>query len=262
MKLARAAVDGSVVWGRVESEEFVIASGDPWSDMGDDLCRIPLEQANLLSSVEPSKIICLGRNYAEHIQEMGYLTEEKPSLFMKPPTTIVGPAGTVVLPPETLSAHVEHEAELAVVIGRRATAVSTEDALDYVLGFTCADDVSARDLQRGDPHPTRGKGFDTFCPIGPWIETDLDLEEGARIMARVNGELRQDGNTLQMIHRVPFLVSFISHFTTLLPGDVLLTGSPGGTGSLLPGDEVEIEIEGVGILRHGVAASTHHHQNH
>jgi 2-keto-4-pentenoate hydratase/2-oxohepta-3-ene-1,7-dioic acid hydratase in catechol pathway len=186
---------------------------------------------------------------------MGYAANQNPAIFMKPPETLIGPHGTVVLPPRSLSKQVEHEAELAVVIGRPARFVSEADALSYVFGYTCANDVSARDLQRVDTNSTRGKGFDTFCPVGPWIETELDLTPGVAVRCRVNGEPRQDGTTLDMISSVPFFISYLSQFTTLLPGDLLLTGSPGGSGSLEPGDRVEIEVGGVGVLHHRVAAS-------
>jgi 2-keto-4-pentenoate hydratase/2-oxohepta-3-ene-1,7-dioic acid hydratase in catechol pathway len=254
MKYAR--LDGDR-WGIVRDDSVHVIAGTPYDPGAETGAVVPLAGAPLLAPVSPSKILCLGKNYAEHIQEMGFTDDGAPSIFMKPPTTILGPGGDVVLPPPTMSNKVEHEAELAVVIGRAARFVSEDDALDYVLGYACADDVSARDLQRGDPHPTRGKGFDTFCPIGPWIETELDIDKGVDIRLAVNGQLRQEGSTLQMIYNVRFLISFISQFATLLPGDVLLTGSPGGTGPLVTGDVVEIEISGIGILRHGVVTSPH-----
>lgn len=258
MKYARVSQDGGAAWGVVRDGSVHLVDTDPYQEHRETGEVVPVAGARLLAPVTPSKILCLGKNYSAHRAEMGYAEEQDiPSIFMKPPTTIIGPGVDVVLPPTRLSTRVEHEAELAVVIGRPARFVDEKDARDHVLGYTCANDVSARDLQRGDPHPTRGKGFDTFCPIGPWIETELDLEAGVAVRSRVNGEPRQDGSTNQMTFGVAYLISFISQFATLLPGDILLTGSPGGTGSMQPGDEVEIELEGVGVLRHGVVASTH-----
>ncbi|MFV2127482.1 fumarylacetoacetate hydrolase family protein [Micromonospora sp. LOL_013] len=242
-------------WGIVRDDNLHYIDTDPYREYRETGEVVAVAAAQLLAPVTPSKLLCLGKNYEAHRAEMGFTNEGVPSIFMKPPTTLVGPGDAVVLPPRTMSTHVEHEAELAVVIGRAARFVSEADALDHVLGYTCANDVSARDLQRADPHPTRGKGFDTFCPIGPWIGTDIDIDTGVDVRCRVNGDLRQEGSTTQMTFGVRFLVSYISQFTTLLPGDVLLTGSPGGTGALVPGDEVEIEVGGVGVLRHHVVAS-------
>ncbi len=210
------------------------------------------EDVELLVPVEPTKLMCVGRNYAAHIVEMGFDMPTKPSLFMKPPTALCDPGSDVVLPPEELSTDIEHEAELVVVIGDVARNVAESSALDYVAGFTCANDVSARDLQRSDPDVVRAKGFDTFCPMGPWIETDLDIASGVGIGSRVNGEVRQDGSTSDLIFDVPHLIAYLSRFTTLLPGDVILTGSPGGSGPMRPGDAVEIWVEGIGVLHHGV----------
>jgi 2-keto-4-pentenoate hydratase/2-oxohepta-3-ene-1,7-dioic acid hydratase in catechol pathway len=205
--------------------------------------------------VTPSKIFCLGRNFAEHRSEMGYVHDGAPSVFMKAPTTITGPGDDIVLPPRSTSTHVEHEAELAIVIGKTARFVRAEVASDYILGYTCANDVSARDLQRSDPHPTRGKGFDTFCPVGPWIETDLDPVQGIRLRCTVNGELRQDASTADMTYGIPFLIEYLTGFATLHPGDLILTGSPGGTEPLYPGDRIDIEIDGIGVLTNNVVSS-------
>lgn len=206
----------------------------------------------LLAPVTPSKIFCLGRNYAAHRAEMGYQHDGAPSVFMKGPTTVVGPGDDIVLPPRTMSTHVEHEAELAVIIGKTARFVSAADAPAYILGYTCANDVSARDLQRSDPQLTRGKGFDTFCPVGPWIETDLDPTKGVGFRCSVNGTLRQNGSTADMTYDVPFVIEYLSGFATLHPGDLILTGSPGGTERLHPGDRIDIEIDGIGTLSNGV----------
>ena len=208
----------------------------------------------LLAPAAPSKIFCLGRNYADHRSEMGYGHDGAPSVFMKGPSTVIGPGDNIVLPPRSMSTHVEYEAELAVIIGRTARFVSAAAAGDYILGYTCANDVSARDLQRGDPHPTRGKGFDTFCPVGPWIETELDPIAGVRLRCSVNGTLRQDASTADMTYDVPFLIEYLTGFATLHPGDLILTGSPGGTEPLHPGDRIDIDIDGIGTLTNSVVS--------
>ena len=205
----------------------------------------------------PSKIFCLGRNYADHRSEMGFQHDGSPSVFMKGPTTIVGPQDNIVLPPRSMSTHVEHEAELAIVIAKSARFVNAADASEYILGYTCANDVSARDLQRSDPQLTRGKGFDTFCPVGPWIETDLNPSAGVRLRCSVNGALRQDGSTADMTYDIPFLIEYLTGFATLCPGDLILTGSPGGTEPLNHGDQVDIEIDGIGTLTNSVVDSGH-----
>ena len=198
----------------------------------------------------PSKIVCVGRNYADHAKELGNEVPAEPILFLKPPSAVIGHGATIVLPPQ--SQRVEHESELAIVVGKEARKVSAARWRDYVQGFTCANDVTARDLQKKDVQFTRGKSFDTFCPLGPWIETDLD-PSALRVTARVNGAIRQDGNTRQMIFPPPVLLEFITSIMTLLPGDVILTGTPAGVGPLLAGDTVEVEIEGIGTLRNVVA---------
>jgi 2-keto-4-pentenoate hydratase/2-oxohepta-3-ene-1,7-dioic acid hydratase in catechol pathway len=253
MKVARVVHDGAVHHGIVEGADVHLLDRAPYLGGRETGRTLPLTDVVLDVPVEPSKVLCVGRNYADHIAEMGYELPSRPSLFMKPPTALLAPGWDVKLPPPELSDDVEHEAELVVVIGRTCRGVTPEDALDHVFGFTCANDVSARDLQRSDSDVVRAKGFDTFCPIGPWVTTDVDLAAGVRVRARVNGDLRQDGHTSQLVFDVPFLVSYLSAFATLLPGDVILTGSPGGTGRLRVGDEVEIEVPEIGVLRHGVA---------
>jgi 2-keto-4-pentenoate hydratase/2-oxohepta-3-ene-1,7-dioic acid hydratase in catechol pathway len=256
MKIARvAAAGGQAKWGVVDGDQLRYLPGSPYQDLIPTNERVSLDSVQLLAPVDPRKIVVLGKNYAAHRSEMGFEATERPSIFFKPHTTISDPGADVILPPRSMSTNVEHETELAVVIGKPARNVTEADALDYALGYTIADDVSARDLQLSDPHPTRGKGFDTFCPIGPWIETDLDIDTGVAIRGSVNGELRHDGHTTQMTYGVRFIISYLSAFMTLVPGDVILTGSPGGTGPLNPGDHVVIEIPGIGVLEHGVAAS-------
>ena len=198
----------------------------------------------------PTKIVCIGRNYADHAKELGNEAPSEPLLFLKPPSALLASGGTIVLPKQSQLVH--HEAELAIVVGRQAKDVAAANWRDYVLGFTCANDVSARDLQRKDVQFTRAKGFDTFCPVGPHIETELDPFD-LRVVGRVNGEVRQDGRTSQMIFPCDFLFEYVSAHMTLMPGDLILTGTPAGVGSLHAGDTVEVEIEGIGILRNAVA---------
>lgn len=255
MKYARVEVDGKPRWGIVHGDEVQLMDGTPYDGGRPGSRRLPIGSVRLLAPVTPSKIFCLGKNYAAHRTEMGFAHDGDPSVFMKGTTTIIGPADNIVLPPLSMSTHVEHEAELAIVIGKPARFVSEADAADYILGYTCANDVSARDLQRGDPHPTRGKGFDTFCPVGPWIDTDVDAVNGIRLRCSVNGQLRQDASTADMTYGIPFLIEYLSGFATLLPGDLILTGSPGGTAPLQPADRIEIEIEGIGTLVNGVVGA-------
>jgi 2-keto-4-pentenoate hydratase/2-oxohepta-3-ene-1,7-dioic acid hydratase in catechol pathway len=198
----------------------------------------------------PSKIVCVGRNYADHAKELGNEAPQEPILFLKPPSALLAPGGTIVRPPA--SQRVDFEGELAIVVGATAKNVRAGEWRDYVRGFTCANDVTARDLQKRDVQFTRGKSFDTFCPIGPHIETDLDVDD-LRITTRVDGEIRQDGRTSQMIFPPPALFEFITAIMTLVPGDLILTGTPAGVGPLSAGETVEVEIEGIGILSNVVA---------
>ncbi len=204
----------------------------------------------LTTPIAPTKIVCVGRNYADHAKELGNEAPPEPILFLKPPSAVIAHEATIVRP--AISQRVDFEGELAIVIGRTAKHVKSADWQDYVLGFTCANDVTARDLQKKDVQFTRGKGFDTFCPLGPHIETELDVSD-LRIATRVNGETRQDGRTSQMIFSCGALIEFITAVMTLVPGDVILTGTPAGVGPLNAGDTVEVEIEGIGVLRNAVA---------
>ncbi len=205
--------------------------------------------AQLLPPVTPSKIIAVGRNYAEHAKELGNEAPLEPIIFLKAPTTLLAPGGTIVRPP--ISERVDFEGELAMVIAREARNVPRAQWRDYVRGFTCANDVTARDLQKKDVQFTRAKSFDTFCPLGPCIETDLDPSH-LRLQTRVNGHTKQDASTSQMIFPCDILIEFITAVMTLLPGDVILTGTPAGVGPLAAGDVVEVEIEGIGTLRNVV----------
>jgi 2-keto-4-pentenoate hydratase/2-oxohepta-3-ene-1,7-dioic acid hydratase in catechol pathway len=213
----------------------------------------PLAEARLLPPVMPGKILCIGRNYAAHAREHNAEIPEVPLLFLKPPSSVIGPEDTILLPPQ--SQQVEHEGELVVVLGRRGRWIAAEEALDYILGYTVGNDVTARDLQRRDGQWTRAKGFDTFCPVGPWIETDFDPAD-ALVTCSVNGEMRQMASTRDMLFTVRQLLAYASSVMTLEPGDLLFTGTPAGVGPLAPGDRVEVSIEGLGVLGNPVAAET------
>ena len=205
-------------------------------------------------STLPSKIVCVGRNYADHAKELGNDVPTAPLLFLKAPSAIITNGQAIVIPPQ--SNQVEHEGELAVVIGRDCKDIlDNEDPLQFVLGFTCLNDVTARDVQRADVQFTRGKSFDTFCPVGPHIETELDTSD-LRVTTRVNGEVRQDGRTSQMVFPIDFLIRYISRQMTLKVGDIVATGTPAGVSKMIDGDVCEVEIEGIGILRNEVRSST------
>lgn len=225
--------------------------GDPFGEYRRLEAEIPLNEVKLLAPAQPSKILCVGRNYVEHAREHNAEVPKIPLIFMKPPSAILDPGGTILLPPQ--SQQVEHEAELVVVIGKRGRFISPEEARDYIFGYTVGNDVTARDLQRSDGQWTRAKGFDTFCPFGPWIDTDFDPAD-ALITCRVNGQLRQMASTRDMVFNVAQLIAFVSSVMTLEPGDLLFTGTPAGVGPLRPGDVVEAEIEGLGKLVNKVAA--------
>ena len=204
----------------------------------------------LLEPIRPSKIVCVGRNYREHAAELGNKMPDEPLLFLKAPSAIIYSGDEIVLP--GASQQVEHEGELGVVIGRIARNIpSGEDPLSYVLGYTCVNDVTARDLQRKDVQFTRGKSFDTFCPVGPWIETDID-PGNVVVQTRLNGEVKQKGNTADMAFPVAFLIRYISEIMTLYPGDLIATGTPAGVSRMKPGDVVEVEISGIGVLQNRV----------
>jgi 2-keto-4-pentenoate hydratase/2-oxohepta-3-ene-1,7-dioic acid hydratase in catechol pathway len=226
--------------------------GDPYGEYRRLEATIPLAEVRLLAPSQPSKIICIGRNYVEHAKEHHVEVPKLPLIFLKPPSAILDPDGVILLPPQ--SQQVEHEAELVAVIGKRGRNIPAEEASAYVFGYTIGNDVTARDLQRSDGQWTRGKGFDTFCPFGPWIDTDFDPSD-AVITCRVNGQLRQMASTRDMVFNVAQLVAFISSVMTLEPGDLIFTGTPAGVGPLKPGDRVEIEIEGLGKLVNPVAAA-------
>ncbi len=253
MRLARITSPDGALTAEIDasSEEFLPPSVDlllPGSTAALTHPE-PLDPGRLLAPVVPTKVIAVGLNYADHAAELGMDIPEEPVLFFKVPSSVVGPFHPVVLPPESDEVH--YEAELAVVVGVRARRVSSHDVGAVVLGYTCANDVTARDIQRTDGQWSRCKSFDTFCPIGPWIDTELDPTDKA-ITARVNGAMRQHSRTSQMVFDVPALVSFVSGAMTLEPGDVILTGTPPGVGRLNAGDTVVIGVEGIGDLENPV----------
>jgi 2-keto-4-pentenoate hydratase/2-oxohepta-3-ene-1,7-dioic acid hydratase in catechol pathway len=237
-------------FGVVEGETIVAIDGHPFAEIKKTDQRWAVADIRLLSPILPSKVVCVGRNYAEHAAEHGSEVPKEPLLFLKPSTSVIGPNDPIRLPLQ--SKQVEHEAELAVVIGvTGARRVDRETARQAIFGYTCANDVTARDLQRSDGQWTRAKGFDSFCPIGPWIDTDVDISD-AEVRCEVNDEVRQLGRTSQMVFDVPTLISYVSHIMTLLPGDVILTGTPAGVSPLNSGDLVSVRIGGIGELRNPV----------
>ncbi len=247
MKIVRVDTDvDDITYGAVEAEGIRIYRGTPFVAWEPTETVVEWEHARLLAPVIPTKVVAVGRNYTDHAAEMGVAVPNSPVLFLKPPTSVIGPLQPIRIPRQAADVH--HEAELAAVIGRVTRNVKIEDVGPHIMGYTAANDVTARDLQRTDGQWTRAKGFDTFCPLGPAIDTDVDPLEGLSIVSRVNGEIRQSGTTADLVFGVSELVSFISSIMTLLPGDVILTGTPSGVGPIVAGDRVEVEIEGVGIL--------------
>jgi 2-keto-4-pentenoate hydratase/2-oxohepta-3-ene-1,7-dioic acid hydratase in catechol pathway len=258
MRIARAQLpSGAVSYGWALDDQFQPLHGSPFSQAPSALVaagpRVPLAAVTLLAPCQPSKVICIGRNYVEHAAEHGVDVPSEPLVFLKPPSAIVGPDDPVVLTP--LSQRVEHEAELVVVIGRRARHLTPDTAPDAVLGYTCGNDVTARDLQRRDGQWSRAKGFDTFCPLGPWIETELDWRQ-QQVQCLVNGQVRQSGHTRDMVFGVPELLAYVSAVMTLEPGDVLMTGTPSGVGPLAAGDRVVVAVSGIGVLENDIRSET------
>lgn len=244
MRVVRIFYDEDVRYGLADDSMVTLISDEPfaaWETEG----LVQLNQAQLLAPAVPTKVVCVGINYRAHAREMNHALPEEPVIFLKPPTAVIGHGAEIRIPPG-LDA-VDYEAELAVVLGRRTHRVSPEEARTHILGYTCANDVTSRLLQKRDGQWTRAKGFDTFCPLGPWVETDIDPLDLV-VESYVNGELRQAARTSDMIHDVFELVSFVSNVMTLLPGDVVLTGTPAGVGPMVSGDVVEIRIKGIGSL--------------
>ena len=248
MKICRFQHDGLDVFGRIEGKDVEVLRARSIDEVSTDSpgeARVPLSDVTFRVPCEPTKIVAVGRNYADHAKELGNEVPTEPLIFLKPPSALLPCNSNIEMP--AASERVDYEGELAVVIGRRARRIEADDWRRYVLGFTCANDVTARDLQKKDVQFTRGKGFDTFCPLGPWIETALDPSD-LELTTRVNRETRQHGRTSSMIFPIPRLVEWISHVMTLEPGDVILTGTPEGVGPLRQGDLVEVEISGLGTL--------------
>jgi 2-keto-4-pentenoate hydratase/2-oxohepta-3-ene-1,7-dioic acid hydratase in catechol pathway len=237
--------------GWVYEDQIGVIEGSIFGEYRRSTAEIPIEAVRLLPPVQPSKVICVGRNYLAHAKEHNAEVPEIPLLFLKPPSSVIGIGDAIILPPQ--SNQVEHEAELVVVFGKRGRWITPEAVPEYVLGYTIANDVTARDLQFRDGQWTRGKGFDTFCPLGPWIDTEFDPTD-ALVTCQVNGEMRQMASTRDMIFNVVQLVAFVSSVMTLEPGDVLLTGTPAGVGPLKSGDVVDISIDGLGKLSNPVRA--------
>ncbi len=258
MRIARFVHGGGMSFGAVEGEGDLSSDGltvaeiegHPFGSLTFTGQRWALADVRPLSPILPSKVVCVGRNYADHAAEHNAPVPKEPLLFLKPSTSIIGHHDAIKLPPQTK--HVEHEAELAVVIGAPgARRVDRAGAAAAIFGYTCANDVSARDLQKADGQWTRAKGFDSFCPLGPWISTGIDASD-LEVRCEVNDEVRQLGRTKDMVFDVPTLVSYISHVMTLLPGDVILTGTPAGVAPIVEGDSVSVSIEGIGTLTNRV----------
>jgi len=264
MKYCRFDLNGSAHYGLVEpvagSDEITRLFLQPPEQSDGDveglpsrrMDRIPLAQASLLSPVSPSKIVCVGRNYREHAVELGHEIPQEPLLFFKPPSSLLPPGGTILRP--GVSVRTDYEGELGVVIGRRCYRIADgDDVRPYILGYTCVNDFTARDLQNKDGQWTRAKGFDTFCPVGPVVADSLDPWAGVQVETRVNGNVRQSGNTRDFIFPLDLVIRYISHIMTLEPGDLIATGTPQGVGPVVAGDVIEISIEGIGELRNPVA---------
>lgn len=253
MKIVRYLEDGAVRWGVVEGEVIRMMDGDPFGGFQLTSTCLKVDDTRLLAPCSPSKVVALGLNYRDHADEIKMKLPEEPLLFLKPSTSVIGPGEAIVYP--KMARRVDYEAELAIVVSKTAKSVSEEKAPDYILGYTCLNDVTARDLQGKDGQWTRAKGFDTFAPIGPWIVTDVD-PHGLEIAAYLNGNRQQHSSTENLIFRPHRLVSFVSQIMTLMPGDVIATGTPHGIGPMAVGDKVDVVIEGIGTLSNVVVAES------
>ena len=251
MRIARFSVEGDVSFGIVEGDEVAALASHPFGPLAFSGARHALSEVRLLAPIIPSKVVAIGKNYADHAREMGGEPPAQPVVFLKPSTAVVGDGDPIARPASV--GRLDYEGELAAVIGRLARDVPRERGLDVVLGYTCANDVTARDQQQTDGQWARAKGYDSFCPLGPWIETELD-PAATRVTTALNGEVKQDAATSLLLHDVPALVAYVSAVMTLLPGDVLLTGTPAGVGPMQVGDTVSVTVEGVGTLTNTVAA--------
>lgn len=250
MKYIRFIHEGAIRFGTLDGEKITVLDRSFLEKKNLPTGQIlTFKDVQLLAPVHPSKVVCIGLNYAKHIAEFGGSKPEDPIIFIKPNTSVIGPEAEIIAP--AMSQQVDHEAELAVVIGKTAKDISEDKAFDYIFGYTCGNDVTARDLQRKDGQWTRGKGFDTFCPLGPWIVTDLDPNH-LDVRAILNGKVKQSSNTQYFLNPITKLVSFISQVMTLLPGDVILTGTPEGVSPMKSGDEIVVQVEGIGELRNRI----------
>ncbi len=249
MRLVRFLADDKPRWGVIHGDEIAELDSPPFARITALDIRYPVSRVKLLSPCAPSKVVAVGLNYRDHAAEMGLAIPGEPVIFLKPPTTVTGPDEAISYP--AASVRVDYEAELGVVVKDRIRGITPREAPGHILGYTCANDVTARDLQKKDGQWTRAKSFDGFCPVGPWIETSLDPAD-LLIQSYLNGELRQSSRTSQLIFKVNELVSFISGIMTLEPGDLIITGTPAGIGPMQPGDEVEVRIEGIGSLKNRV----------
>lgn len=252
MKIVRFKAGDDIAYGLAEAEGVTLYQGSPFVAWEATETLIPWEAIQLLAPVLPSKVVAVGGNFLDHAEESDSEIPEEPVIFLKPATSVVGPNSNVVYPPASDDVH--HQAELAVVVGKIARNIRAEDASQYIFGYTAANDVTARDLEHRDLQGARAKGFDTFCPLGPAIETELDPLERLAVIGRVNGEVRQAGFTADMVFGVAELLEFTSRVMTLLPGDVILTGTPSGAGPVEPGDLMEVEVDGIGVLANRVVA--------
>jgi len=254
MRIVRFDLQGRSGYGILEGEKISVLWGPPYNgglaNTTGEIVSLP--EVTLLAPCEPSKIVALGLNYRDHAAEFGNPVPDEPLIFMKPSTSVIGPDEAIVYP--AMSRRVDYEAELAVVLGRTARHVPADKALEYVLGYTCFNDITARDLQKKDGQFTRAKSFDTFAAMGPWIETEIADPDNLTVEAVLNGERKQHSNTNNMVFGVATLISFISRIMTLLPGDAIATGTPSGIGPMRPGDNVEIRVENIGALRNQVVA--------
>ena len=252
MKIVRYQTTGPASWGILEDGVVFATEGAPFADLRSTGERVgALDEVTLRAPVTPRTVMCVGRNYSSHAAEFGNAVPDEPLLFLKPPAAVVGPGEDVVLP--RISARLDPEAELVLVIGKRARSVAAADAWDVIGGYTCGNDVTARDIQKSDGQWTRGKGFDTFCPVGPWVETEFDPTD-VGVSCTVDGERRQDGRTKDLIFPIPFLIEYITRFTTLEPGDIIMSGTPEGVRPVEPGDTVTVEVEGLGTLSNTIVA--------
>ncbi len=249
MRLIRYLRHGAAAWGVLKGEWVVELGGTAVPHIAAATVEHPAAEVKLLAPCVPSKVVAVGLNYRDHARELGLDVPDEPILFLKPPTTVIGPGDAVIYP--VMSGQVDFEAELGIVIRDRTSSISPAEVKSHILGYTCANDVTARDVQKKDGQWTRAKGFDTFCPVGPWIETDLEPAD-LLIESYLNGARRQSSRTSQFIFAIERLVSFISHVMTLEPGDLIITGTPAGIGAMRPGDEVEVRIEGIGSLKNTV----------